>query len=170
MPRLYLRDVSEQEAKKLRKIATSQKEEVRVAKRAQLLVYMLDNPSESAGAAALKSGFKNIKSGILWVHRFNDGGIEDLNDKQRSGRPPIHSEELKSAVISLALQKPEDLGLNFALWTLERLQREVKKREGHHLSDSTIWEWMKNEGLEWKRQQSWFHEADQHDPDFEKKE
>ena len=33
-----------------------------------------------------------------------------------------------------------------------------------HLCDSTIWEWMADEGLEWKRQQSWFHDAEKHNP------
>jgi hypothetical protein len=35
-----------------------------------------------------------------------------------------------------------------------------------HFSGSTIWEWVKAEGFEWKRQQSWFHEAEKHDPEF----
>jgi hypothetical protein len=37
------------------------------------------------------------------------------------------------------------------------------------LSDSTIWEWVEGEGFKWKRQQSWFHEAEKHDPEFVEK-
>jgi len=44
-----------------------------------------------------------------------------------------------------------------------------KEREGVHLSDSTIWEWVEGEGFKWKRQQSWFHEAEKHDPEFVEK-
>ena len=57
----------------------------------------------------------------------------------------------------------------FELWTLERLQRAFKERQGVHLSDSTIWTWMEEEGFQWKRQQNWFHEAEQHDPEFVEK-
>ena len=42
---------------------------------------------------------------------------------------------------------------------LERLQRAFEEHEHTHLSDSTIWEWLEAESLEWKRQQSWFHNA-----------
>ena len=38
-----------------------------------------------------------------------------------------------------------------------------------HLSDSTIWTWLDEDGLEWKRQQSWFHDAEKHDPEFVEK-
>jgi transposase len=57
-------------------------------------------------------------------------------------------------------------GLTFELWTLERLQTAFQERCGIHLSDSTIWEWLDAEGLEWKRQEIWFHEAEKHDPEF----
>ena len=50
--------------------------------------------------------------------------------------------------------------------TLERLQVAFQERYDIHLSDSTIWEWLAAEGLEWKRQESWFHEAEKHDPEF----
>ena len=61
------------------------------------------------------------------------------------------------------------LGYPFELWTLERLQRAFEERQQVHLSDSTIWEWLEAEGLEWKRQQSWFHNAEKHDPEFVEK-
>ena len=57
----------------------------------------------------------------------------------------------------------------FKLWTLERLQTAFQERHGIHLSDSTIWEWLEADGLEWKRQESWFHEAEKHDPEFVEK-
>jgi transposase len=44
-----------------------------------------------------------------------------------------------------------------------------KERHGVHLSDSTIWTWMDEEGFQWKRQQSWFHDAEKHDPEFVEK-
>ena len=87
----------------------------------------------------------------------------------RPGRQPTHKPEVRSALIALATQKPNTLGYPFKLWTLERLQRAFEERNHTHLSDSTIWEWLDAEGLEWKRQESWFHEAAKHDPEFVEK-
>jgi transposase len=92
-----------------------------------------------------------------------------LEDEPRPGHPRTHDETVRSGLVSLAVQKPNTLGYPFKLWTLERLQAAFQERQGVHLSDSTIWTWLDEEGLEWKRQQSWFHEADKHDPEFEEK-
>jgi transposase len=103
------------------------------------------------------------------AQELNAEGLAGLADRPRPGREPVHSPEVRSALIDLALQKPRSLGYPFELWTLERLQRAFKEREGTHLSDSTIWSWMDEEGLKWKRQQSWFHEPKRHDPEFVEK-
>jgi transposase len=52
---------------------------------------------------------------------------------------------------------------------LERLQRAFKERQGVHLSDSTIWTWVEAEGFRWRKQESWFHEPEKHDPEFAEK-
>ncbi|RME57967.1 helix-turn-helix domain-containing protein, partial [Candidatus Parcubacteria bacterium] len=122
----------------------------------------------SSTEAGLRAGVSQA-TGPKWVKRFNEEGLTGLDDRPRSGRPPVHDESVRSRLINLALQKPRTLGYPFALWTLERLQRAFEEREGIHLSDSTIWEWMEAEGLRWKRQQSWFREAKKHDPEFVEK-
>jgi transposase len=109
------------------------------------------------------------QTGCVWVKRFNAGGLDVLEDEPRAGRPPTHPPEVRSALVSLATQKPRSLGLPFELWTLERLQREFQVRQGVHLSDSTIWTWLRDEGLHWKCQQTWFHNVERHDPEFLKK-
>lgn len=130
---------------------------------------MLDDPQLHASHAGIKAGFKSLQMGLNWVKRFNEEGLAGLEDKPKAGRPPTHDQQVHSALISLALQKPDSLGYPFKLWTLERLQTAFQERQGVHLSDSTIWEWMEAEGFSWKRQQSWFHEAEKHDPEFVEK-
>ena len=164
-----LREVTATERKEINRLANSHKEKAIVAKRAQLIKALVDNPKLSGRKAGTKVGYSQGSSAFKWIGRFNEEGIEGLIDRPRAGRPPVHNEKDHSRLIDLALQKPSTLGYPFALWTLERLQRELEKREGLHLSDSTIWVWLKAEGLEWKRQQSWFHDAQKHDPDFVKK-
>ena len=168
-PAVKLRSLTTEEEAEIRRLAGSRKEPHRLVQRAKVIVAMLDEPKLYAIQAGLQAGFIGVQSGVTWVKRFNENGMAGLEDKPKSGRPPTHDQKVRSALISLATQKPDTLGYPFKLWTLERLQTAFKEREGVHLSDSTIWEWVEGEGFKWKRQQSWFHEAEKHDPEFVEK-
>jgi len=167
MPRkLKLRELSEDERGEIARLVKSRTAPVRLVQRAGVIQAMLGNPRLSAASAGKLAGYKLAAPGQLWVKRFNERGIAGLEDEPRPGHPRLHSEQTRSRLISLATQKPRTLGYPYQLWTLERLQIAFEEREGVHLSDSTIWTWLSEEGLEWKRQQSWFHEAARHDPEF----
>ncbi|MGC4108693.1 MAG: helix-turn-helix domain-containing protein [Thermomicrobiales bacterium] len=163
--KLDLRSATPEEERVVLTLAASRTQPVRLVQRAKLLVMLLDDPAVSASVAGRRAGLSG-PSGCAWVKRFNDGGLGDLRDAARGDRPPTHAPDVRSRLVSLATQKPSRLELPFDLWTLERLQRAFEEREGVHLSDSTIWTWLRDEGLQWKRQQSWFHDAERHDPEF----
>jgi transposase len=167
--RVQLRTLTTEEVTEIKRLANSRKEPIRLVQRARIIDFMVIDSNLFASEAGLKAGFTSTIIGPTWVKRFNEAGVAGLQDKQRPGRKPTHSQAVRSALIALATQKPETLGYPFKLWTLERLQRAFEEREHTHLSDSTIWEWVAEEGLEWKRQQSWFHEAEKHDPEFVEK-
>ena len=167
--RIRLRALTTAEKAEVQRLVASRKEPIRLVQRAKVIAGMMEDPDLMAGEAGLRAGYRSIGVGPMWGKRFNQEGLAGLEDRPRSGRKPTHSQEVRSALISLALQKPRSLGYPFALWTLERLQRAFKERDRVHLSDSTIWTWMDEEGFKWKRQQSWFHEAKQHDPEFVEK-
>ena len=164
-----LRTITSEEESEIRKLAASRKEAYRLVQRAKVIVAMLDDAKLHATEAGQLVGFRGRQSGVDWVKRFNAEGIAGLADKPKAGRPPTHSQEVRSALIALARTKPESLGYAFRLWTLERLQVALQEREGVHLSDSTIWEWVESEGFRWKRQESWFHDAGKTDPEFVEK-
>lgn len=168
-PAVKLRSLTTEEEAEIRRLAASRKAPHRLVQRAKVITAMLDDPKLRASHAGLKAGFQSRQMGLNWVKRFNEEGLTGLEDKPKAGRPPTHDQKVRSELINLALQKPDTLGYPFKLWTLERLQTAFKERQGVHLSDSTIWEWVEAEGFEWKRQQSWFHEAEKHDPDFVEK-
>jgi len=166
---IKLRSLTTEEEAEIRRLAASRKEAHRLVQRAKVIVALLDDPKLHATQAGQQTGFSGRQSGVDWVKRFNAEGIAGLEDKPKAGRPPTHDQSVRSALISLAQQKPDTLGYPFKLWTLERLQTAFQERQGVHLSDSTIWEWVEAEGFKWKRQQSWFHEAEKHDPEFVEK-
>ena len=164
-----LRILTTEEETEIRKLAASRKAAHRLVQRAKVIVVMLDDPNLHATQAGQQAGFSGRQSGVDWVKRFNEAGIAGLEDKPKAGRPPIHAQTVRSALIALARTKPESLGYPFRLWTLERLQTAFQERNGVHLSDSTIWEWVEAEGFRWKRQESWFHDAEKTDPEFVEK-
>ena len=155
MPRtLRIRDVSDEEAKQIRKLSSSKTQPANMVQRAKVIQLLLDNPKMYVKDASVLAGFKSPQQAGTWVKRFNKLGLNGLKDQQRSGRPPTHNQDTRSSLISLALQKPSSIGYPFgypfALWTLERLQTAFKERKGIHLSDSTIWEWLSDDGYQTK--------------------
>ncbi len=166
---IKLRTLTTEEVTAIKRLAASRKEPIRLVQRARIIALMHTDPELHATEAGFKAGFKSSAMGPEWVKRFNEKGLPGLEDQPRPGRQPTHKPEVRSALIALAIQKPRTLGYPHELWTLERLQRAFEERQGVHLSDSTIWEWLAAEGLEWKRQQSWFHDAEHHDPEFVEK-
>jgi transposase len=166
---IKLRTLTTEEVIAIKRLASSRKEPIRLVQRARVIAFMYEDPALHATDAGFKAGFRSSAMGPEWVRRFNKKGLSGLEDQPRPGRKPIHPPETRSALIALATQKPSSLGYPFELWTLERLQKAFQEREHTHLSDSTIWEWVEAEGLVWKRQQSWFHEAEKHDPEFVEK-
>ena len=167
--RLQVRTLTAEEKEELKRLLNSRNAAIKLVQRARVVQALLDDPGLGAARAGRVAGYANDASGVNWVKRFNEEGLAGLADKARPGRPPRHAEEVRSKLLDLVLQKPRTLGYPFELWTLLRLQTAFEEREGVHLSDSTIWEWLRNEGLDWKRQQSWFHDADTHDPEFVEK-
>jgi transposase len=164
-----LRTLTTEEVTEIKRLASSRKEPIRLVQRARIIAFMVEDRKLYATDAGLKAGFASVVTGPVWVRRFNEEGISGLEDQPRRGRKPTHGQEVHGQLVSLATQKPKTLGYPFELWTLERLQVAFQERHGLHLSDSTIWEWLAAEGLEWKRQESWFHEAEKHDPEFVEK-
>ena len=167
--RIRLRELTTEERAEIERLAASRTEPFRLVQRARIIAAMVEDPELTATKAGLQAGYKSDVMGAMWVRRFNEEGLAGLEDRPRPGRKPTHSQEVRSSLISLALQKPRSLGYPFELWTLERLQRAFRERCGVHLSDSTIWTWMEEEGFKWKRQQSWFRDVEKHDPEFVEK-
>jgi transposase len=161
-----LRPLSEAETEQVNKLVRSRTAETRLVQRARIIKAMLDDPQLSATKAGEAAGFRTPGVGSKWVRRFNELGVDGLSDLPRPGRPETHAEDIRSKVIELARKKPRSMGRPFELWTLARLQVAFQEREGVHLSRSTIWEWLDNEGLEWKRQESWFEDSEHQDPEF----
>jgi len=103
----------------------------------------------------------------FWLKRFNERGIEGLNDQPRPGRPATYTPEEVGEVIAVSLTNPRDLGLPFGSWTLDRLEAYLNEERGIAIKRSRIDEILLAEGLRWRTQESWFGERV--DPEFAEK-
>lgn len=145
--KVKLRPVTKEEELVLRNLARSKKAPAETVRRARLLVYLLDNPDLTPAQAGYLVGFTSFEAGRRWVERFNVEGLSGLEDHARSGRPLVHSKEVREALLRLAGSKPQTLGYTFQRWTLERLQLAFLEKQGVKLAEGTIWKWLKASGM-----------------------
>lgn len=153
--KIKLREVTSQEAATLRSLARSKKSPAEVVRRAKLLVFLIENPEFTPAQAGYTVGFTSFEAGRRWVERFNQYGLEGLQDRARSGRPPTHSAEVKNTLLALATVMPGTMGFPYQSWTLERLQQAFIQHNGIYLSKGTIWKWIEGKGLKWREQHKW---------------
>ena len=57
-----------------------------------------------------------------WIHRFNRFGVTGLFPRRSPGRPRLFSDEQRRAIVGLATTDPQQLGLDFDAWSLQRLR------------------------------------------------
>ena len=159
-----LREVRADEREALEQLARSRTGEARLVQRARLLLGLLRGERPSAVARRLGVTRQTVYTRI---DRFNAEGIGGLRDRPRAGRPPTYTTEQRAEVIAAALTRPDDLGLPFGCWTLDRLQAYLNEERGIAIKRSRIDEILRDEGLRWRHQETWFGERV--DPDFAKK-
>ena len=153
---LTVRALTAEEARAVKKFASSRTAPHRVVQRARLVWARAHGEPGPAMARRVGLSAFRVRAGI---GRFNRDGLAGLADAPRAGRPRRHNESVRGTVMALARAKPRSPGLPFALWTLARLQQAPQERHGLHVTPATMWKWLQAEGLVWKRQQGWFQVA-----------
>jgi transposase len=63
-----------------------------------------------------------------WIHRFNRYGLNGLSPRRSPGRPKLFTEDQRQAIVGMASTDPQDLGLDFDSWSLQRLRYELTER------------------------------------------
>jgi transposase len=92
----------------------------------------------------------------LWITHFNAFGVEGLRDRRRGGRPATYSPEQVGELIAASLTNPQELGLPFASWTLDRLATYLNEERGIAMQRSRIGKILPREGWRWRTQETWF--------------
>ncbi len=128
-----------------------------------MLLYAA-NESVAAIAAAV-----NRRPETVWnvVKRFNQHGLASLQDIPQSGRPLIYGEEARGHMVVTAKTHPQQLGLPYSQWTLDRLVEYVNQHLNYPISRSQLGAILEQEGLKWYQEKTYFTESP--DPQFAEK-
>jgi transposase len=161
---LTLRRLTDEATRTIDRLAHARTEPARAVERAQIIWRARSGARVPALARMLGLCEATVR---LWLTRFNAQGVDGLADAPRAGRPPTYTADEVGEVIAASLTKPDDLGLPFAGWTLDRLTAYLHETKGLAISRSRIGEILQAEGLRWRTQETWFGERV--DPDFVQK-
>ena len=116
----------------LQRISKARTEEFRRVERARMLLHYADGLSIPKIAELLGTTVPKVNRCIDKALAL--GPETALDEEQRPGRPPEVTPEAKAWVISLACQKPKDLGYSYEVWTQRLLAQHVREHastEGH---------------------------------------
>ena len=109
----------------LEAIARSRTEWACRVQRAQILLAYRANPSTYAVGEAIGVTHQTVQRCLDRAVRF--GVMAALDDSPRPGKEPTITDNARAWVVSLACQKPKELGYPHELWTTRLLARHVRE-------------------------------------------
>lgn len=86
-----------------------------------------------------------------WWKRWCAGGVEELANKPKSGRPLKADEAYIALAEEVVEQAPSDLGYHFTVWTTDRLRAHLAQETGIELSEAAFRSLLKKQGYRYRR-------------------
>jgi transposase len=151
--RLRVRELTDDERETITHLAHARTASARLVERARIIECASQGWRVATISRALLISEKMVR---LWIRRFNAAGVEGLEDAPRPGRPATYTPEQVGEVLVTALTNPQELGLPFGCWTLDRLEAYLNEEKDLPIKRSRIDELLIAEGLRWRTQESWF--------------
>jgi transposase len=165
LPPLFARPPADPaEERRIRRLAGARHAPASWLERAHIITLSWDGAQVSQIAAQLGCHPATV---YRWLHRFNAGGLDDLGDLPRSGRPRRLGELDRGHIIALArstppgrLHRQADGSLvaadeqQPAQWTLDALAQ-AARAEGIVVGRSQVRRILQAEGVRWRTVRSW---------------
>lgn len=131
----------------------------RVALRAHMVLLSGRGYSVSEIARVHDCGCDVVRA---WLHRYEEQGVEGLEDEPRSGRPP--KDPLAGNIVDAqASQSPRNSGLVQGCWTVALLTAFLATRFGLVLSRASVRRYLRLSDWRWRRPR--LDPATKHDPE-----
>jgi transposase len=170
LPPLFARPPADPtEERRIRRLANARHAPASWLQRARIITLSWDGAQVGQIAAQLDCHPRTV---YRWLHRFNAGGIDDLGDLPRSGRPRRLSELERGRIIALVggdppgrlVRQPDGIlaavdEQQAAQWTLDALAA-VAQAEGIAVSRSQVRRILQAEGVRWRTVRSWSTSGD----------
>src|SRR5215467_4744461 len=147
---LKLQKLTAAEQSAIEKLARARTAPARAVERARLILLADMGKRVPAIAQALALTEPTVRT---WLKRFNEAGLDGLQDRPRAGRPVTYQPEHVSEVIATALTNPQHLNQPFACWTLDRLETYLNAEKKIPIKRSRIDDLLIAEGLRWRTQE-----------------
>jgi transposase len=103
---------------------------------------------------------------LRWLKRYLAEGIEGLKDAPRPGRSVVVTEAYRKRLLEVVRQRPRSLGLEYSMWTLQRLSDYLAEETGIRISDETVRRELAKEDIVFSRPQ---HTISSPDPEYQVK-
>ena len=124
MRKTYL-PLSDEDKNYLKSLSKKRTIQAQVVDRARILLYKADGMTFQEIADKLTISTATVR---LCISKFHKGGVDAaIFDIQRSGRPSEITDDAKAWIISIACQRPTELGYAQELWTLTALHKYIQK-------------------------------------------
>ncbi|MEO0562965.1 MAG: helix-turn-helix domain-containing protein [Chloroflexota bacterium] len=120
--------------------------EVRQRAIAIRMLHLGQHPEQVAQAVMVTSN-----TVYAWHKRWREEGIDGLRDKARSGRPPKADADYIQKLEILLEVDPRDEGLDFNIWTINRLGLYLHEQTGILLSYTRFRALLSRLGYRWKQ-------------------
>lgn len=132
---LRLRALTEEEDRTIERLVHARSTPVGKLKRAQIIWLASQGQLTPEIAKQLEVSERMVRNRL---HRFNEQGLQGLEEAPRSGRPATYTPEEVGSIIQTALSKPRDVGEDYAIWTLDRLVEHLHRVKGIRMQRSRI--------------------------------
>ena len=116
--------LSDDDKKYLKSLVRNRTIQAQIVDRSRILLSKSEGKADKTVADGLGISVNTVRR---CVRRYNEGGVNlALFDDDRSGRPVEITDDAKAWIISVACQKPCDLGYSAELWTLTNLHKHIQ--------------------------------------------
>lgn len=158
---IYVPPLSEQQRAELDELY--RKTEVpRVRTRAQMVLLSAEQKLKAEEIAEVVR--ESSVTVLRWLHRYISEGIEGWRDAPRAGRSSVVSEAFRKRLLEIVRRRPRSMGLEYSMWTLQRLADFLAEETGIRVSDETIRRELAKEDIVFSRPQ---HTISSPDPEYQ---
>lgn len=159
-----VRELSENEAKRLQRIVRRGAKDIVTWRRATVVLASAQGQKISVIAKLVQTSEDRVRE---MIHNFNEAGMDSLFPRWSEGPPATFTPKVKARICRIARARPAKFGLPFSTWSLDKLRDYlVERRVVNTISKERLRQILAEEDITFQKTKSW---KESPDPDKEGK-